>query len=354
MSQPLSYVSLCVSIAYDDDVQTTYSNQVSPSGSPTEILQSIFKHACIDGGFTGSALSSVCRHVRDVSARTRLQSVSVIGLPRLKLFLRLLESLGEEDRRVRFFFAAMTVPPTNSHVAENTQVNQLESDSSSCMDDVGEWSAICHRILALISQHVQVLTLHLPDYLPTQPEPFPSVPFPLLHDLTFGHCAPPLGLLSMPSLRRLHIFDPRESKEMLACTLNMERLQDICISGFDVHDTVSVLSNLPIHTYQTLAYPRKLIVVPNQYIRTGWCGENYVRWFREYRSLRFLAMRHQHSDDNPRIIVLPPRGYTVSLAAEDWNNVVEISGEGVWGAEPEPAQGSLVTNSSIGSSPART
>jgi hypothetical protein len=351
MSQPLSYVSLCVSIAYDDDVQTTYSNQVSPSGSPTEILQSIFKHACIDGGFTGSALSSVCRHVRDVSARTRLQSVSVIGLPRLKLFLRLLESLGEEDRRVRFFFAAMTVAPTTSHAAEDSQANQLESDSASCVD---EWSAICQRILTLISQHVQVLTLHLPDILPTQPEPFPSVPFPLLRDLTFGQCAPPPGLRYMPSLRRLHIFDPREGEKMLAYILNMERLQDICISGFEVHDIMPVLSNLPVHTSQSLAYPRKLIVVPNRHVHIGWCGENYVLWFREYRSLRLLAMRHQHSDDNPRIIVLPPRGYTVSLAAEDWNNVVGISGEGVWGAEPEPAQESPVANSSIGGSPART
>jgi hypothetical protein len=58
---------------------------------PVELLEHIFRLACIDGGMTGCALASVSRSIRRASSQMRYYSVSLRGAKQIRAFISLLD-----------------------------------------------------------------------------------------------------------------------------------------------------------------------------------------------------------------------------------------------------------------------
>ncbi|KAJ7243815.1 hypothetical protein B0H12DRAFT_1055072 [Mycena haematopus] len=71
---------------------------------PVEIHLKIYSIACRDDGSTGSALSLVSKHVRELSAEHRYQSIAVCGPIQIQHLVDHLRSVPPELRRIRFLF----------------------------------------------------------------------------------------------------------------------------------------------------------------------------------------------------------------------------------------------------------
>ncbi|KAI0088527.1 hypothetical protein BDY19DRAFT_993924 [Irpex rosettiformis] len=70
---------------------------------PAEIHLAIFTLACTDGGRTGCALSLVSRHIHAASSPARFHTVALHDLPRMRLFLDMLERRSTPPRVSHLF-----------------------------------------------------------------------------------------------------------------------------------------------------------------------------------------------------------------------------------------------------------
>jgi hypothetical protein len=320
---------------------------------PAELWDKIFKHACVDGGRTGCALSLTSRRFRELSAGTRLRSVFISDLEGLKLLLRALERLPEHERRVRFLFIAARL--LDKDATENLRYLQawecitrlrgesfsLQSfrapeegiDTRQVVDAVKEWRVVYPTFLACVASYVQVLTVYVP-YLYFGVVLPSTIHFPILRDLTIGHEMSTAQLSSLPLLNRLHAFYHGITTTAVHHVMRTQSLAHVHFSGMGVVEHVcralSLLST-PFPPRSLVAASPKLVIAPSE-ITTGVTLPHDLRflWDQTRDSLSQVYGCERFYD----MIVLPPRGgeYSLDLAAKDWRDVVEHGGEGVWGA----------------------
>jgi hypothetical protein len=143
-----------------------------------EIWDKIVKHACVDGGRTGCALSLVSRYIRDVSHSSRLQSIALDELQAMQSAALELEHRAPEARIVRFIYLG----PTNATTTKRTVARERSDEETQL------WHALCVKIVTLVSQTVEVLTISVvygwseSDWLHSL-RPHPKAHFPRLRSL---------------------------------------------------------------------------------------------------------------------------------------------------------------------------
>ncbi|KAJ7666374.1 hypothetical protein B0H17DRAFT_1090017 [Mycena rosella] len=71
---------------------------------PSELQLKVCSMACLDHGETGSSLSAVSKHVRQLSAKYRYQSIAVSGSIEIQHLLDTLCAVPAHLRRIRFLF----------------------------------------------------------------------------------------------------------------------------------------------------------------------------------------------------------------------------------------------------------
>jgi hypothetical protein len=306
---------------------------------PLEIWDKIFVDACVDGGFTGGSLALVSHNIHKVSARRRLQSVSVTGSTQLRGLLDLLRRTTDKDHQVCFLYVCRDAIAVSSGLREPRQ------------KALQEWNMLYSELITLIAPHIEVLTLHT-----TACRMLPEVQLPRLRDLSIpGSSLPHDGLaLCLPSLRRLHIFHMLHCTQFLLAIAQMDELEDLRLSDVmlmtDLPDLLGTF--LGITTYKQRlqeAYDRyqsshsrkpidpagirafkhlhKLIIQPSKVPR-GPCGTNGCINSRMISGLSSLA--RQHGGGHTNILILPANegGYGAAEAEKDWRGTIESGGVG--------------------------
>jgi hypothetical protein len=231
---------------------------------PPEIWHKVFKNACVDGGKTGCALSLVSRRIRDASSKTRLRSVSVVGLERLKSLLHVLENTPEDNRRVTFLFiAARPLDPdvvdrrTFQHLwrLHKTGIDTLIGLAGPSDQTLDDWQTVYPVVATLVAPHIEVLTLHVSRTLLGTPLP-PDVHFPVLRDLTFGQVSVLDNLSLLPLLHRSHIVGNLDNVPTLfPVILRTQGVECVRLSGG--HHNEEVLASL-LDEYTVLFRPNVL------------------------------------------------------------------------------------------------
>lgn len=93
---------------------------------PLELQEKIFAHSCVDGGYTGCALSLVSKEVRDASQQYRYFSVSLRGLRSALEFAKLLGKQPINNIRVYHLYVTNQYPYASfdsySPIANKTNV----------------------------------------------------------------------------------------------------------------------------------------------------------------------------------------------------------------------------------------
>jgi hypothetical protein len=231
---------------------------------PPEIWHKIFKNACVDGGKTGCALFLVSHRIRDASSKTRLRSVSVVGLERLKSLLHVLENTPEDNRRVTFLFiAARPLDPdvvdrrTFQHLwrLHKTGIDTLIGLAGPSDQTLDDWQTVYPVVATLVAPHIEVLTLHVSRTLLGTPLPL-DVHFPVLRDLTFGQVSALDNLSLLPLLHRLHIVGNLDNVPTLfPVILRTQGVECVRLSGG--HHNEEVLASL-LDEYTVLFRPNVL------------------------------------------------------------------------------------------------
>ncbi|KAG6829886.1 hypothetical protein H0H92_003155 [Tricholoma furcatifolium] len=171
---------------------------------PTELYQEIFNFACVDDGATGRSLSQTSRYFRQVSQRSKLQSVALVGAQQLRDFADHLAELPPTARRVRHLCISLvleTLPKTSHHR------HVVDEGTSSFWEHEETTSAALLRILQYVSS--SLLTLHLISNA-RRTSILPPISLPLLQSLTM-HGPMRVGsrisddLPAFPSLRDLSL-----------------------------------------------------------------------------------------------------------------------------------------------------
>jgi hypothetical protein len=172
-----------------------------------EIWDKIVKHACVDGGHTGCALSLVSRYIRAVSHLSHLQSISLNGQVAMRDFLRELKRRPSAERLVRFVYIKGTI--------------EIFSSSKQRFDDYGtSWPDIYNDFFKMISPTVEMITVdaepHWRDRMYDMIPHFGDLRFPRLTALTASNTVlqflmwngRPLadGMDRLPALKQLHLF----------------------------------------------------------------------------------------------------------------------------------------------------
>jgi hypothetical protein len=332
---------------------------------PAELWHKIFQHACVDGGRTGRALSLVSRRLHDLSAGTRLQSVFVIDLERLKLLLRTLDRLPEHERRVRFLFIGtrhmeeaemqkrkimrshVTQPPINGYYVNSLSSKMRDFDKQ--QDDVfQEWRTVYPMVLALTAPHVEALTIHIPQpqILKTM---FPAgIRFPVLRDLSFDRMEEKDQFPCMPLLRRLHVFG-RATKAIIDIVINMQGLQHVYFSGYGAVDLFAAAFDNTSARHSCvggLISSKTLVITPYRPSAGRGSGRDYTTCAEDLSRKRDSFRQYcQNSRRFDTITVHSPSydGYLLDYAVNDWRDVVENGGEGVWGMAVELPRRQLPT-----------
>jgi hypothetical protein len=317
---------------------------------PAELWDKIFKHACVDGGRTGRALSLTSRRFRALSAGTRFHSVFISDLEGLKLLLLALERLPENERRVRFLFIAarpLDKGTTNAlyHLRAWEGMARLREEPSDLrlykvpvedintrqvVDAVKEWRVVYPTFLACVASYVQVLAVDVPHLyfgvvLPS------TIHFPALRDLTITHPMSAAQFSSLPLLSRLHAFHHGITTTAVHYVMRTQTLAHVRFSGEGAVENVSSalgFLSTPFLPRSLLAAPPKLVIAPSQVMTLP--HEAWYFYDQPQDSLLRLYGQERFYD----MVVLPPRlgEYSLDLAAKDWRDVVEHGGEGVWGA----------------------
>jgi hypothetical protein len=319
-------------------------------GVPAELWHQVFQYACVDGGQTGCALSLVSRHIRELSAGIRFQSVIIVDPERLNLLLRALKSLSGDERRVRFLFIGARqrwekITPQMYQFGRADMRIQLKSEGKNqsyfqrapfSRDDIRKWRVVYTSVLALIAPHVEVLAVHIPrELLDTV---FPAkIDFPVLQELAFAYIQEADELLSLPLLRRLHVFGPA-TKAMIYSAIDIQGLQRVRFSDYRAVDEFAAAlgeHSSRLSCVSGLVRSTKLVITPD--CPSFRCGNGYFSWAEDHRRTRDLLMQHQNSGRFGTITVLEPSpgGYNLDAAVNDWRDAVENGGEGVWGREVE-------------------
>jgi hypothetical protein len=317
---------------------------------PVELWRDVFKHACVDGGRTGCALSLVSRRIRNLSAGIRLQSVCVIDLDRLRSLLHILERLPEHDRRVRSLFIGaaqqnslpIRVIPIRCYVQYD-----LEGALKRQQDIVQNWRAVYPAVLALIAPHVEVLAIHIRHYGLLGTVPLTNIYYPVLRDLSIGDLTRAGQLSSVPLLRRLHVLGSATS-HFIDDIVGIQSLEHVRFSGSGaVHTFAASLSKSPAPSPGRSAHDRstKLVIENKRPSFGGRCGNARRGWLRTYTNAKESLMQHEARGRFASITILErssESGYDLDLAIKDWRDVVENGGEGAWGnvEVPPPPAGS--------------
>jgi hypothetical protein len=318
---------------------------------PVEIWQQILPLACVDGGLTGSSLAYVSHHMRNLSVRVKLQSVSVTGLWQLRSLLHLLENTAEEDRHVRFLFVAThAYDPRNAIEAERfrgrkiTPQQQYDQEawlSQRWQDGSHEWHTTCEAVLTLVAPHVEVVTLNVPYVAQDAILPW-GIPFPALQDLAVGQIRlATLDIDSLPPVRRLRLFG-----DILPSILNrlaaVRGLEYIRLSGGGNEWVLAnvigdLLGKTNIDERLDGIFPdlRALIIEPGEPSMRDVQYRSSIRdWYNAVGQLQRLAIHHPCGQGRPGVEILDPRpvteGYTIELARYDWRAVVEMRSDGTW------------------------
>ncbi|ESK94905.1 hypothetical protein Moror_14072 [Moniliophthora roreri MCA 2997] len=178
-----------------------------PPQYPCEIWLQIFRLACVDDGTTGRSLSLVCRFFRDVSREAKLQSLAIFGVEEMIKFSTILETLPEQDRKVRHLFmstetAAMRHEGGASQQGRFERTQPYELDRHRYELAVKVW----RRLLTFLSTSLTTLyifsirlarsSLLAPVTLPFLVELHIAGPFPACYDID--------PIPTFPTLRHLH------------------------------------------------------------------------------------------------------------------------------------------------------
>ncbi|KAI0647490.1 hypothetical protein C8Q79DRAFT_631098 [Trametes meyenii] len=199
---------------------------------PVELLISIFRSACVDGGYTACSLSLVCKHFRDTVYPLYFHSVALDGSPiRLSQFL---------DRLKREYTVSQTgVAPKARHLfiqvanaasymgdrnwsneslddIPNTldgSVQTAERDQHASLTSYEDYTALVRSILHLLAADLYTLVLFQHNH--AHPV-IKGISFPRLRELTFRASRKPVdegsefspleGPPLYPSLTRLHLL----------------------------------------------------------------------------------------------------------------------------------------------------
>jgi hypothetical protein len=307
---------------------------------PLEIWDKIFVDACVDGGFTGGSLALVSHHIHQMSARRRLQSVSVTGSTQLRGLLYLLRRTPDKDHQVRFLYAS-DATAVSSNLREPGQ------------KALQEWHMMYSELITLIAPYIEVLTLHTTVW-----HMLLGVQLPRLRDLSVpGFSLPYDGsTLLLPSLRRLHIFNMLHRSKHLLAIAQMDELEELRLSDVmlmtDLPDVLGTF--LGIATYKqrlqeaydrdqsshsrkpidpagirTFKHLHKLIIQLGRLTPEPYGTDTHIN-SRMISDLSSLG--RQYGGGRTNIFILPARegGYGAAEAKKDWRGTVESGGVGAW------------------------
>jgi hypothetical protein len=291
--------------------------------APVEVWQKIFQYACVDGGRTGCALALVSHSIHDLSAETRLHSVSVIGVERLRILEYTLARLPQWHRVVRALFIA--IGP-----------NETAATDSELHRNLRAWPAASATVLKLLAPGVEVLTLHAPCLLAENAFPR-GVRFPRLRDLSAGSVRHMPVLLPLPHLRRLHLYGLYRSEAVRSVIMDTPGPACIRFSGSDAARVVTkTMEELRAQRQEIPSSLEQLLVQPSQ--PSFGCGFAAGNWFSELRGLQACIAEHQDRQARPEMAMLHCRSdYDMERAAEDWREVVEFGRDGPWVVDTAPA-----------------
>lgn len=211
---------------------------------PTEIWEHVVHFACSDNGFTGRALSLVCREMHAIVEPYKLRSISIVGGAQIVKFSEFLASISTTaaaaprmapQTTIHNLFIGITNPrlfpplTTSSDLLLRSALNSLSLLNDPSMPSPttpptfgsrqtlrGEALIIVkavYRILRLVAPTLHTLHLHFTfETLSSTPFPFPmprlselTVYGPLLNSHT-GNISSTISLLTIfPSLKRLRM-----------------------------------------------------------------------------------------------------------------------------------------------------
>ncbi|KDQ49220.1 hypothetical protein JAAARDRAFT_74749 [Jaapia argillacea MUCL 33604] len=244
------------------------------STCPPEILERIFKYACVDGGITGSSLSLVSRYIHNVSMGIRYQSIALDGLTQMRRFMCLLETIPPNSARVRDLFlscydkdgaAAVETRPLVSlsmplkKPSWTQRLRRVLSSKATCVPESivirgsPQWAGrktddetrimlndCITKILSTVASNLEVLTMVMPEPWEV---PLPHLDYPVLQDLTlfatqegrdWWHISQ-TGKRSLPALQKLHLAGSQYIPSNIATLVNdSPSLTDICFSGLEM------------------------------------------------------------------------------------------------------------------------
>ncbi|KAI0358225.1 hypothetical protein OH77DRAFT_1518923 [Trametes cingulata] len=187
---------------------------------PTEVLDLICAEACTDDGYTGRALALVSKRISEISSRHALNSIALYGPRQISAFVALLEGREDKDRRVRHLYLTdsrrlrMELAPgedVDNWMRRRLLDQQWLAEHLLDQDDDVFDPLPNLRILRIVAPHLRTLTylIFTGRYLR---EELTMVTFPRLEELTLHASSlastgpSPTGMLSVPTLRRLHII----------------------------------------------------------------------------------------------------------------------------------------------------
>ncbi|KAF7308369.1 hypothetical protein HMN09_00685500 [Mycena chlorophos] len=213
---------------------------------PIELLQHIFSFACTDIGTTGRSLSLVSRHVRDVSAAVKLQSVALFGHNQILGFASLLsQNGGHPAHEMDALLCTTRAWWKEAHsAAYGKDAQRLDAEERQRLEErFREQSRLCDEavrtfcreaadaisvILRRVAPTLEVLFVDVDLDVAEQLEQIRSVALPRLVDLTTGGLFlfprqqheedqvqpnPGPALHAFPSLRHLHVVEEATDSE---------------------------------------------------------------------------------------------------------------------------------------------
>ena len=167
-----------------------------------ELLLEIAAFACVDGGATGCALSSVSRYIRSAVEPARYQSISLRGMKKVLHFADRLQNMEQLPRVENLLLSALGAPYIHCRATKNLLSNLPEPDKTAVVQ-------ACTIILARLAPTLRTLFLY-------DEAPFcisdATINFPRLQDLSIACPSTASHLVShgiYPSLRRLHVSNTR-------------------------------------------------------------------------------------------------------------------------------------------------
>ena len=286
---------------------------------PPEILYKIFALACTDGGYTGSSLSLVSRHIHATSFPVRYHTVSLWGFPRMCMFQKTLAPMSSYPPAVHHLFIS------DGHVpVSGTEV--LEEAASII-------STLAPTLITLAgSLRPGITGVNSTSVIPH---------LPLLQDLSLCFTGPYSTSpdLSLPNLRRLHkwdtLYEQRNLADVNVITRVAPQLTEIRLSNVKqdcLHALQTVLNG---EGAQDASGGPDVLQLPQTLKHFFIQGSLSWNWGHINTTVQEALERllQEIEAEHKKVVLVPTCGYSIEECKKDWLEVID-GGDGCWRVSP--------------------